>query len=51
MIVGLTGKSCSGKDSVSRMLGDNFATIDVDKLGHIALEKNKERLVECPNYR
>lgn len=47
MIVGLTGKSCSGKDSVSRMLGDNFATIDVDKLGHIALEKNKERLVEC----
>lgn len=40
MIVGLTGKSCSGKDTVASLLDDNFRVIDVDRLGHEALEKN-----------
>ena len=40
MIIGLTGKSCSGKDYVSRMFGDDFVVIDEDKLGHVALYSN-----------
>ena len=46
MIVGLTGKSCSGKDSfASQMDKDRFQVIDEDHIGHIALENNKESLV------
>lgn len=46
MIIGLTGKSCSGKDTVVECLDKNqFSVIDVDKLGHLALEENKEKLV------
>ena len=45
MIIGLTGKSCSGKDYVSRMFGDDFVVIDEDTLGHVALDSNKEKLV------
>lgn len=33
MIVGLTGKSCSGKDTVARLLPSYFSVIDEDKLG------------------
>lgn len=40
MIIGLTGKSCSGKDTVASLLDDNFRVVDVDKLGHTALERN-----------
>lgn len=47
MIVGLTGKSCSGKDTFASMLDDRFVVIDVDKLGHIALESNKEAVREA----
>ena len=38
MVVGLTGKYCSGKDAVARLLAKaGFALIDVDALGHDAL--------------
>ena len=38
MVVGLTGKYCSGKDAVARLLAQHgFALIDVDALGHEAL--------------
>lgn len=40
MIIGLTGKSCSGKDTVASLLDDNFRVVDVDRLGHEALGKN-----------
>ncbi len=44
MIVGLVGKSCSGKDTVASLLDDRFVAIDEDKLGHEALEKNIEKI-------
>ena len=45
MIIGLTGKSCSGKDYVARLFGEEFVVIDEDKLGHVALDNNREKLV------
>lgn len=44
LIVGLTGYYCSGKSLVEKILKEkyNFFIIDVDKEGHIALEKNKD---------
>ncbi len=47
MIVGLTGKSCSGKDRVASLLDERFVVIDEDGLGHEALEKNIERIREA----
>lgn len=44
MIIGLTGRSCSGKDTFAQLLDDRFVVIDVDGLGHIALESNKDKL-------
>ena len=47
MIVGLTGKICSGKDTFASMLpADRFTVIDVDSLGHKALENNRDRIRE-----
>lgn len=46
MIVGLTGKSCSGKNKVASLLDDNFVVIDEDRLGHEALEKNIDKIRE-----
>lgn len=46
MIIGLTGKSCAGKDAVAALLDKKrFEVIDVDKLGHDALAMNKDKLV------
>ena len=45
MIIGLTGKSCSGKDYVAHLFGEEFVVIDEDKLGHVALDNNREKLV------
>ncbi len=47
MIVGLTGKSCSGKDTFASLLDDRFVVIDVDKLGHAALERNAAALKDA----
>ena len=45
MIVGLTGKSCSGKNRAAELLDkDRFSVIDVDKLGHIALDANIDKI-------
>lgn len=47
MILGLTGKYCSGKSIVSRILEERGCkTIDVDTLGHEALNKKQDTLVE-----
>lgn len=45
MIIGLTGTSCSGKNLVSEILEEKgFFVVDEDKLGHVALEMNTEKL-------
>lgn len=47
MIIGLTGKSCSGKNRVAELLDkDLFSVIDEDRLGHMALSFNKDRIKE-----
>lgn len=48
MVIGLTGKSCAGKDTVASMLPpERFVIIDVDGLGHVSLEANHEALREA----
>ncbi len=47
MIVGLTGKSCSGKDRVASLLDERFVVIDEDRIGHEALGKNIGRIREA----
>ena len=47
MIIGLTGKSCSGKDYVASLMGEEFLIIDEDHLGHVALDVNKDKLVKA----
>ena len=47
MIVGLTGKSCSGKDTAAALLDERFVVIDEDGLGHEALEMNTDKLVSA----
>ena len=44
MTIGLTGRSCSGKDAFARMMGDEFVVIDEDALGHEALIQEKDKL-------
>ncbi|HTH14455.1 MAG TPA: dephospho-CoA kinase [Spirochaetia bacterium] len=46
MIVGLAGKACAGKDALVPFFADRgFTVIDADRLGHAALEANREVLV------
>ncbi|MBQ0071899.1 MAG: dephospho-CoA kinase [Spirochaetales bacterium] len=47
MIIGLTGRSCSGKDKFASLLDDRFVVIDEDHLGHVALEANVGKLTEA----
>lgn len=48
MVIGVTGRSCSGKDVVVRVMEERgIPSVNVDHLGHLALENNKERLVEA----
>ena len=46
MIIGITGKACAGKDRYARVFAEFGAeVIDVDHLGHAALEANKEQIL------
>jgi dephospho-CoA kinase len=46
MVIGVTGGYCAGKSVVAGRLRDlGFAEIDVDRLGHGALEREKPRVV------
>jgi len=46
MVIGVTGAFCAGKSlAVSRLRDLGFTEIDVDRLGHAALEHQKEQLV------
>ncbi len=45
MIIGLTGGYCSGKSTVAALLAERgWRIVDVDTLGHIALEANAARV-------
>ncbi len=45
MVIGLTGKYCSGKNAAAQIFDDKkIPSIDVDKLGHQALAANTERI-------
>lgn len=47
MVLGLTGKYCAGKNLAGEILGEmGFHVIDVDKLGHRALEDSHDALRE-----
>lgn len=46
MVIGVTGRSCSGKDEVVRLLEERgIPSVNVDRLGHQALEMNKDKLI------
>ncbi len=47
IVIGLTGHYCSGKSTVEKILKNehDFYIIDVDKIGHWALEAKKKELV------
>ncbi len=48
MTIGVTGKYCAGKDTLSRILSEyGFHVIDVDKIGHQVLSDMKEHVVEA----
>jgi len=45
MIIGLTGKYCAGKNHAASVLEKRgFAVLDVDKLGHSAIENKKTEI-------
>ena len=45
MVIGLTGKYCSGKNYIATLLEKReLAVLDVDKLGHIAIENQKSAI-------
>lgn len=45
MLIGLTGLYCSGKNHVASLFERRgFPVLDVDKLGHIAIENRKESI-------
>ncbi|MFW6138703.1 MAG: dephospho-CoA kinase [Spirochaetota bacterium] len=47
MVVGITGNYCSGKNLASKMFEVcGYTVVDVDKIGHQALEAKKHRLME-----
>ena len=46
-VIGLTGNYCAGKNHVASILEENhIPVLDVDKLGHHAIETEKERLIK-----
>ena len=46
-VIGLTGNYCAGKNHVASVLEQNhIPVLDVDKLGHHAIETEKKRLLE-----
>ena len=46
-VIGLTGKACAGKNQVASVFEEKgFLVIDVDKLGHKALEDKKDDIIK-----
>lgn len=47
LLLGLTGLYCAGKNFVGKIFEENgFAVLDLDKLGHIALENRRNIIVK-----
>lgn len=47
MLLGLTGGYCAGKNTIAAILEElGWTCIDVDKLGHAAIELERDRIVE-----
>ncbi|MCK4796667.1 MAG: dephospho-CoA kinase [Spirochaetes bacterium] len=48
-IIGLTGLYCSGKSTIAKILKDKygFFIIDIDKIGHQALEEKKDEIIKA----
>ena len=45
MVLGLTGRYCTGKDAAARILeGKGFRVIDVDRVGHEVLDERREEV-------
>ena len=46
IVVGVTGKYCTGKSTVSDLLAEHgYVQIDVDRLGHEALDREQDRVI------
>ena len=46
-ILGLTGKYCAGKNHIALLLEKrSIPVLDIDKLGHLVIENEKERLLK-----
>ena len=46
MLIGLTGRYCAGKNHVAKLLEKRgFEVLDVDKLGHRAIEDEREAII------
>ena len=47
IVVGITGKYCAGKNTAAELLGGaGYEGIDVDTLGHEALRRERERIID-----
>ncbi len=47
MVLGVTGKYCAGKSAVTELLaGCGWHTIDVDSLGHVALQQKRQEVLQ-----
>lgn len=47
LIIGLSGKSCSGKNFIAELLQqEGFESFDADKAGHVALESSVDELIK-----
>ncbi len=48
IVIGVTGKYCAGKSTVSEILGEHgYVQIDVDRLGHESLQSERDRVVKA----
>ena len=48
IVIGVTGKYCAGKSTVSELLAEHgYRPIDVDRIGHEALQSERDRIVEA----
>lgn len=48
LVIGITGKACAGKNAYSSVFASfGFPVVDVDTLGHAALEQGKEAIVHA----
>lgn len=48
MVIGITGKYCSGKSIACKVFGEHgYRIIDVDRLGHEALEIKKDEVIRA----